>query len=164
MEKFFSIKTIGDLESLGTVQEIKGELEAIMPSFIKCEAKTYSELMFVVDWLQEHCIREGQTFTSKRQEYIYYLTGHSNGKERKKKLDVDEDLFMTPEGVSDAKVWRNKILHIIRADLNDSETARLAKLKLDDMFREMTKMEIEDNESLDSNNISGEMLQEGNNE
>ncbi|ELA7316194.1 hypothetical protein Q9Y10_002606 [Vibrio alginolyticus] len=164
MKKFFSIKTVSDLESLGSVDEIRGELEAAMPSFIKCEAKTYDELMSVVVWLQEHYIQEEQTFTSKRKEYIYYLTGHSNGKERKKKLEANEDLFMRPEGLPAAKAWRNKILHIIRADLNDSETARLAKLKLDDMFREMTKMEIEDDESLDTNNLSEEVLQEDNNE
>lgn len=159
MDTLLSIKTASDLEQLDKVENIKHELKKFIPPFTNIDASTYDELFKIVSWIKKNYIQEGQIFISKRQEYIYYLLEHTNGKERKRKLRVEE-LFYSPEGVRAAKKWRNGIMHILRADLNDNDRAREAKIKLDDLYQEITQLEVEGDEQLNFDINSDEMHQE----
>lgn len=119
-----SIHTIKALKHAGSHNVITTALLAHLPPFISIEAKTDEELLQVIGWVNEKNIREEQVFTSERARVIYCLT-EIDGDNRAEQLGF-LDLFYTPSGRTEAKRWRNKIIHILRVDLYQDEKTRLA--------------------------------------
>ncbi|MEZ7205337.1 hypothetical protein [Pseudoalteromonas sp. DY56-GL79] len=104
-------------------------------------AKDSEELNQYIKWLKINFKDERKVFTCKRQELIYYLTQHSNGKERKNKLGVNNEWYSNCDSnKKEIKRWYKGISHALRADLTyypDNENARIAFNKLREMIDEM---------------------------
>lgn len=145
MQELLKIKNTAVLEAYGDIATIKLQLKPYLPPSAQLDARCYQTLLEDIDWIRQHYTSQAQAFTSEKQEYLYYLLEHSNGKERKAKLQTD-DVFYQPEGAKAARQWRNRIGHILRADLNDSQRSQQAFIRLNEMYYEMTQLDVGDND------------------
>ncbi|GEM_PF-4471765 len=140
IKNILSCQTAAELQKIGSLEDIKQELAPFLPPSATLSADSYDALLHDVQWLAEV---QGKTFTSSRQEYIYYLLKHSNGKERKERLHID-NAWYEDEGARAARKWRNKIAHILRADIYLDEETRHAYQSLDKIYREMVQLEVDE--------------------
>ncbi|QGU87929.1 hypothetical protein [Erwinia sorbitola] len=139
----FGANTSDELEKFGTVEKIVTQLKSFLPPSATLAAGSYEELLKDIKWIKQHVIREEQVFVNPRQEHIYYLLEHANGKERKQKLGV-KDEFYQDCGASAARKWRNRIAFILRQDTCGDERTQRAFHRLQEMYAEMTQLEFDD--------------------
>ncbi|MBJ3590377.1 hypothetical protein JGC56_04265 [Salmonella enterica subsp. enterica serovar Saintpaul] len=140
IRNILSCKTAEELQKIGSLKEIKQSLASLLPPSATLNADTYESLLPTIQWF---AVNEEKTFTNIRQEHIYYLLGHNNGKERKNKLHID-DAWYQDNGARAARAWRNKIAHILRADVYLDEKTRSAYQKLDELYKEMVQLEVDE--------------------
>lgn len=140
IRNILSCKNTKALKKVGSLEEIKKHLAALLPPSATLNAETYDELLPDVLWFAS---QQEKTFTNSRAEHIYYLLGHSNGKERKEKLHIDAE-FYEDNGAKVARLWRNKIAHILRADVYLDEDTRRAYDKLNEMYKEMVQLDVDE--------------------
>lgn len=146
-----SIKTTEELKKAGSPDKIKTLLQADLPPFIAIKTQTDEELLQAIEWVYEYHIREEQVFISERARVIFCLT-EIDGENRTEQLGF-LDHFYTQSGRTEAKRWRNKISHILRADLYHDEKTRLAFENLKALL-EQVNIPMDDFDTVE--NISGE--------
>ncbi|EOX5558852.1 hypothetical protein ACPSVL_001129 [Yersinia enterocolitica] len=140
IRNILSCKNVESLKKVGSLDEIKKHLAPLLPPSATLNAETYDALLPAVLWFAK---QQEKTFTNSRKEHIYYLLGHSNGKERKDKLHIDAACY-EDNGARVARLWRNKIAHILRADVYLDEETRRAYEKLDEMYKEMVQLDVDE--------------------
>lgn len=129
-----------ELHQKYSIAELNKFISEIMKP-IPVAAKNEDEVNIYIDWLKNNLLDQRKVFTCARQEIIYYLTEHTNGKERKNKLGVDNEWFEdTASNKKKIKRWYRYISHILRADLTyypDQEKVNKAFNKLQEMVEVM---------------------------
>ena len=128
------INSVDDLKSLGSVEGISKSIREIIKPLVILP-NSYDELFNCIQCLKKYWVPlQKGPFKSKRLEYIYYILEHE-GEKREKLLGIDDDVYSDPKK---AKVWFRKITQTIRADLADSDDAKKAFQKLQEIFHDIT--------------------------
>lgn len=134
MDRYFSVKTTKELAELGSVDFLIKEIEEMI-SPLKISGSSHEEIFEAITLLQNNWLPfRKDYFTSKRNEYIYYLLEHE-GEKREKLLGIEDEFYSDPKK---AKRWYKRIAKIIRADLGDDERATRAFQNLQDIFQDLT--------------------------
>lgn len=105
-------KTIEDLKSIGTVNEIQLELEEIIFP-LKISASCYEDLLTAIEKLREKWtdLTPGP-FVSRQAEVIFYLT-KLDGKVRNDFLGITDDMYGNNELL---KNWYRGLLKYVHSD------------------------------------------------
>lgn len=130
IEKLKSINTLQDLHALGTVQEIICIIDQLI-SPIKISVSSYEELLPIIVLLKNKWVDLLDTpFTSKREEYLFYLTS-LEGKQRNTLIGLTNELY-TDKTL--AKKWYKSIVKIIQPDVNTDDRTSLAFKTLKSLY------------------------------
>lgn len=136
MKELYEVSSVGELKKLGELSELIKQLEKIVFP-LKVPADSYEELLAVISTLKENWLpfKKGY-FVSKRAEYIYYLLEHE-GERREKLLGIDDEIYSDKKV---AKKWYKRIAQIVHPDFDarDSEQAKEAFQKLQDIYKDLT--------------------------
>lgn len=135
------VKTIEDLESIGSVSEIIFLLnQKMMPYRVDENIDSYEDLLPYTYSKRRSKIEKfipSDFFVSKQHEYIYYLTQHHDGEERLEKLGFKDEFVKGDK--KDFKRWYKKISHVLMANSNlnssDDDITKLAFQKLESIKR-----------------------------
>ncbi len=125
--KIFSANDIESLEALGTVAELRQQLQEVV-SPLKVEAESYDDLLKVIQVLQEKWIDAVPgPFVSRKAEVIFYLT-KLEGDQRRQLLGLTEEHF---QDAALAKKWFRSLRQLVHSDREGgSDEAFLALQKI----------------------------------
>ncbi|QET02561.1 hypothetical protein FOB72_11280 [Cupriavidus pauculus] len=134
------IQTLGALEKLGSVDEIRRQLEPIVQP-LRIDAKTYADLLLVVQTLQEKWLdfRPGP-FVSRQAELVFYLT-KLQGSARNELLGITEAHYRNKKL---AKQWFRSISQQVHSDKGGDDVAFQV---LRDLYTVMTEPVDEDDDA-----------------
>ena len=111
-------KTIADLKSIGSITEIIELLNQKMNPFkVDDNVESYEDLLAYTYSKRAGKVEEyvpSDFFVSKKHEYIYYLSQHSNGKERLNKLGFKKEFIKGDK--KEFKRWYKKISLVLQAN------------------------------------------------
>lgn len=139
--RWINVKNVDELKTLGKFAEVKQEIKKDVGDNIKITGRGWKDLYKNINkfsnLIQEiyNCDMKtsNEYFTSKSNEYIFYLT-ELDGEVRMKKLGITKSLF---NNKNEAKAWRDKILKEIHPDINNHPKSTLAMAKLNEMYNSM---------------------------
>lgn len=148
--RWINVKNVNELKSLGKFAEVKREIKQDVGDNIKITGRGWNDLYKNITKfsnLVEHIYKSdinssnlvqssdisSNYFTSKSNEYIFYLT-ELDGEIRMKKLGITKSLFSNKNA---AKAWRDKISKEIHPDINNHPKSTLAMAKLNEMYSSM---------------------------
>ena len=148
--RWINVKDVNELKSLGKFAEVKREIKKDVGDNIKITGRGWNDLYKNITKfsnLVQHIYNTDievskkqvtssdnyEYFTSKSNEYIFYLT-ELDGEIRMKKLGITKSLF---NNKTKAKAWRDKIAKEIYPDINNHPKSTLAMAKLNDMYSSM---------------------------
>ena len=148
--RWINVKNVDELKSLGKFTEVKREIKEDVGENIKITGRgwndlykniaKFSNLIENIYKSEFNCNEKIQMtndssnyFTSKSNEYIFYLT-ELDGDIRMKKLGITKALFTNK---NKAKAWRDKISKEIHPDINNHPKSSLAMAKLNEMYSSM---------------------------
>ena len=149
--RWINVKDVNELKSLGKFTEVKHEIKQDVGDNIKITGRSWNDLYANIikfsnlvkhiyyydmktssDQIKSSNVTD-EYFTSKSNEYIFYLT-ELDGEIRMKKLGITKSLFTNK---NEAKAWRDKISKEIHSDINNHPKSTLAMAKLNDMYNSM---------------------------
>ena len=146
--RWINVQNVDELKSLGKFRDVKQEIKKDIGDNIKITGRSWKDLYKnisnfskLVDKIYNCNISNKENtnknttsyFTSKSNEYIFYLT-ELDGEIRMKKLGITKSLFTNKK---DAKLWRDKISKEIHPDINNHPKSALAMAKLNEMYSSM---------------------------
>ena len=145
--RWINVKDVNELKSLGKFAEVKREIKQDVGDNIKITGRGWNDLYNNITKfsnLVQHCDLDSKDrsqsshtslsyFTSKSNEYIFYLT-ELDGEIRMKKLGITKSLFTNKNA---AKAWRDKISREIHPDISNHPKSTLAMAKLNEMYSSM---------------------------
>jgi len=131
------VRTVADLEELGSVDEIRQQLQKIVDP-LRVEGSSYIELFAIVKTLQEKWLdfREGP-FVSSQAELVFYLT-KLDGSVRNRLLGITDALYHDPKM---AKQWFRSLRKLVHSDRGGDDDAFHA---LQDLYDVMIAREDDD--------------------
>ncbi len=148
--RWINVKDVNELKSLGKFTQVKQEIKKDVGDNIKITGRGWNDLyknitkfsnlieeIYQSDLNKSKDIQQTSNtfdyFTSKSNEYIFYLT-ELDGDIRMKKLGITKSLFTNK---NKAKAWRDKISKEIHPDINNHPKSSLAMAKLNEMYSSM---------------------------
>lgn len=148
--RWINVKNVNDLKSLGKFKDVKREIKEDVGDNIKITGRGWNDLyknITIFSNLIENIYKSdiqsidivkspnisSNYFTSKSNEYIFYLT-ELDGEIRMKKLGIKKSLFNNKKA---AKTWRDEILKEIHPDINNHPKSTTAMAKLNEMYHSM---------------------------
>lgn len=148
--RWINVKDVNELKSLGKFAQVKQEIKKDVGDKIKITGRGWNDLyknitkfsnlieeIYQDDFNSTNEIKQSSNtfdyFTSKSNEYIFYLT-ELDGDIRMKKLGITKSLFANK---NKAKAWRDKISKEIHPDINNHPKSSLAMAKLNEMYSSM---------------------------
>ena len=146
--RWINVQSVEELKTLGKFNDLKKEIKNDVEEKVKISGRSWDDVYKkIVDFRnitqkvgKELDIKpsikindEDTYFTSKANEYIFYLT-ELDGEIRMKKLGVTKTHFTNKKK---AKTWRDKISKEIHPDKNKSSKATDAMTKLNNMYSNM---------------------------
>ena len=112
MNKFSNIEDISQLESLGSKEIIRNEINALIFP-LNTNANTYEELLEVINCLKKNWVGfSDEFFVNKSKKYEYILT-KLEGKKRNELLGITDQMYENQEL---AKKWFKNIAKYIHPD------------------------------------------------
>ena len=145
MENILSVKSVEELKSLGSLKEIRTELQYIIGDDIKIKMNTWENLyngILSINGLIERCSGENIIrnekdlyFKSEAEKYIYFLL-ELDGEVQQRKLKINKMHYLNPQV---AEKWRNTIAKIIHPDSCKHIKAEQAMAELNKLYQEMIK-------------------------
>lgn len=143
MENILSAKSEEELKSMGSLKQLRLELQNIVGDDIKLKTDTwkhlYNSIMAVNSLakkcLGESCIQKGGDlyFKSEAEKYIFFLL-ELEGEVRQRKLKINKMHYLNPQV---AEKWRNAIAKIIHPDSCKHIKAEQAMAELNKLYQEM---------------------------
>ena len=143
---WIDVKNLDELKSLGKFMSVKKEISNDVGENIKITGRSWKDLFNNIIKFKEvvqkinisninTCNNEdtNEYFTSKANEYIFYLT-ELDGEIRMKKLGITKSHFSNK---NKAKKWRDTISKEIHPDINNHPKSNIAMSKLNDMYSSM---------------------------
>ena len=144
--RWIDVKNLDELKSLGKFMSVKKEISNDVGENIKITGRSWKDLFNNIikfkEVVQKINISNINTsnnedtnkyFTSKANEYIFYLT-ELDGEIRMKKLGITKSHFSNK---NKAKKWRDTISKEIHPDINNHPKSNIAMSKLNDMYSSM---------------------------
>lgn len=150
--RWITVKNVNELKSLGKFKDVKREIKEDVGDNIKITGRGWNDLyknITIFSNLIENIYKSdlksididivkspniySNYFTSKSNEYIFYLT-ELDGEIRMKKLGIKKSLFNNKRA---AKAWRDEILKEIHPDINNHPKSTIAMAKLNEMYHSM---------------------------
>lgn len=145
MENILSVKSEEELKSMGSLKEVRLELQSIVGNDIKLKMNTWEHLynsILAVNNLVRKCSGEKYIpkeddlyFKSEAEKYIFFLL-ELEGEVRQRKLKINKMHYLNPQV---AEKWRNNIAKIIHPDGCKHIEAEKAMIELNKLYQEMTK-------------------------
>jgi len=127
-----NVMSVDDLRELGSVGEIKEELEKEI-SPLKIDANSYEDIFEIILELRRNWVPFIRgPFISKQLEYAYYLT-KLEGKQRTLALGIDDRHYKDKDV---ARRWYKKIANIVHPDKGGENLAFTELRKLYDVMIE----------------------------
>ncbi|MBF4337200.1 hypothetical protein [Vibrio anguillarum] len=133
MKLVLEASSVEKLKELGEISEIIQKVnKEISP--LQVVADSYQDLFLSLQKLRENWapFKPGY-FLTERKQYIYFLL-ECDGEKREHLLGINDETYSDEKA---ANRWYKKISHKIRADLNDSEEAKLAFQKLQEIYSDL---------------------------
>lgn len=148
--KCFQIKTLDELKSYGSFDEVRQSIKSSFGSKVILKARSWAELLEAIKQIQilvgdksikasyeNNLVIESDEsslyFKSEAARIIYSLI-ELDGESRLKELKITRSHYRDLEK---AKKWRNKLAMIIHPDKCNHPNAALATNKLNEMFENM---------------------------
>lgn len=144
--RWIDVKNLDELKSLGKFMSVKKEISNDVGENIKITGRSWKDLFNNIIKFKEVVQKinisnintynnedSNEYFTSKANEYIFYLT-ELDGEVRMKKLGITKSHFSNK---SKAKKWRDTISKEIHPDINNHPKSNIAMSKLNDMYSSM---------------------------
>jgi hypothetical protein len=117
--KLNEVESLEHLERLGSVGDLKNELERIVHP-LKIQADTYKKLYEVIVLLKANWLDfVSGPFVSETAEYVFYLT-KLDGEQRNDALGITDEVL---EDKAKAKIWYKKIAQKVHPDKGGSDHA-----------------------------------------
>lgn len=145
MEKILSVQSEEELKSMGSLKELRLELQSIVGDDIKLKMDTWGHLytsILAVNSLVKRCSgesviqKEGDLyFKSEAEKYIFFLL-ELEGEVRQRKLKINKAHYLNPQI---AEKWRNAIAKTIHPDSCKHIKAEQAMAELNKLYQEMIK-------------------------
>lgn len=125
MNKFSCIENISQLAALGSQDEIKREINALI-SPLSTNAITYEDLLEVINCLKKNWVGfTDEYFVNDSKKYEYILT-KLEGKKRNELLGITDQMYENPEM---AQKWFKNIVKYIHPDAEEIDEAAFIVLK-----------------------------------
>ncbi|MEZ9702178.1 hypothetical protein AB4455_26285 [Vibrio sp. 10N.261.46.E12] len=113
---FNKIYSVEQLTELGPLEKVITALnQAMTPFEVPRDVSSHEALLpFVIRAKKIELYEPESFFVSKKHEYVYYLTQHTDARQRKKKLGIKDD-FYDEEFKKEAKKWYLRVSTILKA-------------------------------------------------
>lgn len=143
MGNILSVKSEEELKSMGSLRQLRLELQSIVGNDIKLKTDTWKHLydsILAVNSLVKKCSGESYIqkeddlyFKSEAEKYIFFLL-ELDGEVRQRKLKINKMHYLNPQT---AEKWRNTIAKIIHPDSCKHIKAEQAMAELNKLYQEM---------------------------